>query len=181
MPNLKSDVLFSIIIPVYNSEKYLKTCIESVQKQSLKNLEIILVEDKSTDSSRKICNFFLKKYNNIKLIIHKKRHGVSSSRNEGIEAAIGKYIIFIDSDDYLLSDSLKSIKNLVLKNDNLDIIFLNSHFTKLGNNLIKSENIFINKINLGEDQEFIVKVLCSANNLLFTLSHSIVSELDQAI
>jgi len=210
LPNLKSDVLFSIIIPVYNSEKYLKTCIESVQKQSLKNLEIILVEDKSTDSSRKICNFFLKKHNNIKLIIHKKRYGVSSSRNEGIEAAIGQYIIFIDSDDYLVSDSLKKIENLILKNDNLDIIFLNSHFTKLGNNLIKSENIFnndngskkkninnltvllkkkyspiecwryiykknflikkklffIDKINLGEDQEFITKVLCSANNLL---------------
>ena len=209
MPNLKSDVLFSIIIPVYNSEKYLKTCIESVQKQSLKNLEIILVEDKSTDSSRKICNFFLKKYNHIKLIIHKKRYGVSSSRNDGIESAIGKYIIFIDSDDYLLSNSLKNIENLVLKNDNLDIILLNSHFTKLGNNLIKSENIlnnnnsskkkdlnnltillkkkyspiecwryiykksfllkkklfFINKINLGEDQEFTTKVLCSANNL----------------
>ena len=146
MPNLKSDVLFSIIIPVYNSEKYLKTCIESVQKQSLKNLEIILVEDKSTDSSRKTCNFFIKKYNNIKLIIHKKNYGVSSSRNEGIEAAVGKYIIFIDSDDYLLSNSLKNIENLVLKNDNLDIILLNSHFTKLGNNLIRSKNVFKNTI-----------------------------------
>ena len=80
----KDKILFSIIIPVYNSGQYLKQCITSVQKQNFKNFEIILIEDKSTDTSNKICNFFSKKYANIKLINHKKRYGVSRSRNDGI-------------------------------------------------------------------------------------------------
>ena len=138
----KNNILFSIVVPIYNSEKYLTRCIESVQRQQFKNFEIILVEDKSTDASNKICNLFLKQYKNIKLIKHNKRYGVSVSRNDGINAATGKYIIFIDSDDYLLDDSLKSFAKFNLNNNDANLILLNSYFTKLGNNLIKSKNIF---------------------------------------
>ena len=76
-PAWSSSGLFSIVVPIYNSEKYLTRCIESVQRQQFKNFEIILVEDKSTDASNKICNLFLKQYRNIKLIKHNKRYGVS--------------------------------------------------------------------------------------------------------
>ena len=142
----KNNILFSIVVPIYNSEKYLTRCIESVQRQQFKNFEIILVEDKSTDASNKICNLFLKQYKNIKLIKHNKRYGVSVSRNDGINAATGKYIIFIDSDDYLLDDSLKSFAKFNLNNNDANLILLNSYFTKLGNNLIKSKNIFYNNV-----------------------------------
>ena len=116
----KDKILFSIVIPVYNSAQYLKQCITSVQNQNFKNFEIILIEDKSTDTSNKICKFFSKKYANIKLINHKKRYGVSRSRNDGIKKACGKYIIFLDSDDFLLNGSLNKLSKLVEKNTSSD-------------------------------------------------------------
>ena len=99
MLKLKSDVLFSIIIPVYNSEKYLFQCIQSVLNQKYSNVEIIIVDDCSTDKSLTIIRSFAKRYNNIKIICNKKNEGVSVCRNKGISNAVGKYIIFLDSDD----------------------------------------------------------------------------------
>ena len=98
--------LFSLIIPIYNSEKYLFECINSVIEQQFDNFEIILVDDFSTDQSIKIAKSFLKKNKNIKIIRNKKNEGVSVCRNKGIKIAKGKYIIFVDSDDFLLRDSL---------------------------------------------------------------------------
>lgn len=94
--------LITIIIPVYNVEKYLDKCIESVILQTYKNLQIILVDDGSTDSSPKICDDYAKKYKNI-LVIHKENGGLSSARNAGLKAAKGDYITFLDSDDYVAS------------------------------------------------------------------------------
>lgn len=92
--------LISLIIPVFNVEKYLDKCVETIVNQTYSNLEIILVDDGSTDSSGEKCDYWKKKDNRI-IVIHKKNGGLSSARNAGIEIATGKYISFIDSDDFI--------------------------------------------------------------------------------
>lgn len=100
--------LVSIIVPIYNVEKYLEKCIESIIKQSYKNLEIILVNDGSTDKSKEICNRYKNQDKRI-LLINKKNNGVSAARNAGLDIAKGKYIAFVDSDDYLESHMIESM------------------------------------------------------------------------
>lgn len=90
----------SIIVPVYNTEKYLGRCIESIQNQTYSNLEIILVDDGSKDDSLKICHMYAEKDARIK-VLHTKNFGVSTARNIGIKCSTGEYIGFIDSDDYI--------------------------------------------------------------------------------
>ena len=97
---MKKDPLISVIIPVYNVEKYVQKCLDSVTNQSYHNLEIILVDDGSTDSSGKICDTYAKKDERI-TVIHQKNQGLSEARNNGMKVAHGKYTTFIDSDDYI--------------------------------------------------------------------------------
>jgi len=113
--------LFSVIIPVYNSEKYLNKCIKSVLDQKNNKTEIIIIEDCSTDSSLKVCNSF--QHNpSVNIIRHKKNLGVSISRNDGILAAKGKYILFLDSDDWLYPGCLKNIEKLITINPKTEVI-----------------------------------------------------------
>ena len=91
----------SIIIPVYNAEKYLGRCIESVLSQTYRDFELILVDDGSSDSSGQICDAYANKDARIH-VIHKENGGVSSARNRGIKEALGEYIMFIDSDDSIV-------------------------------------------------------------------------------
>lgn len=104
--------LISIIIPVYNTSKYLQRCLNSVLNQTYKDVEIIIINDGSTDNSLRICSEYAAKYDNIKLI-SKKNEGVSIARNTGIENATGDYIVFIDSDDYLENEYLQVLVNAV--------------------------------------------------------------------
>lgn len=94
------EPLISVVIPVYNVEKYLKRCLNSVLNQTYKNLEIIVVNDGSQDGSANIIDEYSKKYSNI-IPIHQKNGGLSMARNAGIKICKGKYITFIDSDDYV--------------------------------------------------------------------------------
>lgn len=96
----KNNGLISVIVPIYNVEKYLSKCIESIINQTYKKLEIILVNDGSTDNSLEICEKYRNKDDRIK-IINKSNGGLSDARNKGIEIALGDYISFVDSDDYL--------------------------------------------------------------------------------
>ena len=116
--------LISIIIPIYNSEKYLKECIESVIKQSYKNFELILVDDGSKDNSKNICDEYSLKDNRIR-VIHKENSGAADSRNKGLEASVGDYVLFMDSDDYWLSEKLleKLLENS--KKYNSDFVLFN--------------------------------------------------------
>ncbi|MBO5359169.1 MAG: glycosyltransferase family 2 protein [Clostridia bacterium] len=98
----------SVIVPVYNVEKYLKKCINSILKQSFIDFELILVDDGSPDKSGEICDNYAAKDNRIK-VIHKQNGGVSAARNDGIRAASGEYIMFVDSDDYIDSQMLESL------------------------------------------------------------------------
>lgn len=95
-----SEPLISVIIPIYNVEKYLNKCLESVFKQTYKALDIILVDDGSTDNSGRICDIYKKEYPVIK-VIHKENGGLSDARNAGIKVAEGDYLAFLDSDDFL--------------------------------------------------------------------------------
>lgn len=94
------EPVVSIIVPVYNLKKYLSRCIESILLQSYKNYECILVDDGSVDGSSEICDIYAKKDSRIK-VIHKENGGVSNARNVGIEMSIGKYVCFIDGDDWV--------------------------------------------------------------------------------
>ena len=93
----------SIIVPVYKVEKYLRKCIDSIINQTLKDIEIILVDDGSPDNCGKICDEYAAKDTRIK-VIHKENGGLSSARNAGMEVAEGEYIGFVDSDDWIESD-----------------------------------------------------------------------------
>lgn len=93
--------LISVIIPVYNVEKYLRRCVDSILNQTISNYEIILVDDGATDTSGLICDEYAKKYHNKIRVYHKKNGGLSDARNYGIVHASGTLITFIDSDDYI--------------------------------------------------------------------------------
>ena len=103
---VQSEDKISVVVPVYNSEKTLKTCVNSILCQTYKNLEVILVNDGSRDNSLEICKELAKEDNRI-VILSKENGGVSSTRNKGIELATGKYICFIDSDDYIEQDYIE--------------------------------------------------------------------------
>lgn len=105
----------SIVIPVYNAEEYLKECIDSVVSLSSSDLELILVDDGSTDSSGDICDVYAKKDSRVK-VIHQENSGVSAARNTGIEIASGKYVVFIDSDDYIKADYLSELHKAISSN-----------------------------------------------------------------
>lgn len=107
--------LISVIIPVYNSDKYIEKCLNSILCQSYKFLEIIIINDGSTDKSHEICQKFIKKYKNIKYI-SQENNGVSNARNRGIKEATGKYIAFIDSDDTIPQNYFEVLINNLINN-----------------------------------------------------------------
>lgn len=113
--------MISIIVPVYNVQKYLEQCIESVISQSGEKLELILINDGSTDNSGVICDRYSKKDKRIK-VIHKENGGVSTARNEGLKAAKGEYIWFLDSDDYMVNSAIRCILEFIKNQYNPDMI-----------------------------------------------------------
>ncbi len=105
----------SVIVPVYNVEKYLARCIDSLLAQSFTDYELILVDDGATDSSGKICDDYAEKDPRIR-VIHKENGGLSDARNKGTQEASGEYIIFIDSDDFIEENALELLLSLIMKN-----------------------------------------------------------------
>ena len=112
---------FSVILPVYNSEKYLGKTIKSVLKQNLSDFELIIIDDKSTDSSLEIASSYQEKDNRIRLITKSTNKGVASARNSGLKIARGEYILFLDSDD-VLPDKTLSVYNKLIDESHADII-----------------------------------------------------------
>jgi glycosyltransferase involved in cell wall biosynthesis len=106
----------SVIVPVYNSEKYLETCLNSLEKQTLDSIEFIVIDDGSTDKSYEIMQKYAKKDKRFK-IYSKENEGVGKTRNLGIKLAKGEYIGFVDSDDYVSNDYFGELYNVAKKYD----------------------------------------------------------------
>ena len=113
--------LVSIIVPVYNVEKYVEECVQSLLTQSYKKLEIILVDDGSLDKSGEICDNLSLKDNRIK-VLHKKNGGLSDARNHGIDVATGKYVMFVDSDDIVDRDIVQDLYSYITAYQDLKLV-----------------------------------------------------------
>ena len=105
----------TVIIPVYNTEKFLKDCLDSLVEETEKDIEIIAIDDASTDHSLEILEEYAKIYPNIRVIRNEKNIGVSETRNKGIELAEGEYITFVDSDDYINPNMYKELYEVAQK------------------------------------------------------------------
>lgn len=114
-------MFFSLILPVYNVERYLSRCIESILQQKFQDFEIILVDDGSTDTSKNLCDFWAEKSRKIK-VFHKENGGLASARNYGLKYASGKYIFFIDSDDWIREDALRGCYEELIGEDECDVL-----------------------------------------------------------
>lgn len=129
--------VISVIVPVYNVEQYLDKCINSILNQTYKNIEVILVDDGSPDNCGKVCDEYSKMDSRIK-VIHKENGGLSDARNVGIDNANGKYICFVDSDDYIENRYIELLYRAI-KENNVDI-------AQCGINKISNDEIFIENI-----------------------------------
>lgn len=140
-------MLVSVIVPMYNSQKYISRCIESIITQTYRDIEIIVIDDGSNDKSFEIVEKFSKKDNRIKLITQK-NSGVSTSRNNGLKLASGKYIFFIDSDDWIEKNYIEILVNTSEK-ENLEFTFCDWY-------VYEKEKIYVDNIN----KEFFNKTTC---------------------
>ena len=158
-----NNPLISIVIPVYNVEKYLEKCLKSVLSQNFTDYEIILVNDGSKDNSLKICNSFVQLDDRIKLI-DKENGGLSDARNFGINHSTGKYIIFLDSDDYWRE---KTALNLVVEKlaKTYDVVlFKYQEYNVDQDKIIQKQTIPFNIDNLNDDKNLIIKKLFEDHN-----------------
>jgi glycosyltransferase involved in cell wall biosynthesis len=115
--------IISVIVPVYNVERFLTKCLDSILNQTFSHFELILVNDGSTDSSGQICNYYLSKDSRVK-VINKENGGLSSARNAGIIESIGLYISFVDSDDWIEKSMFEILYNFAIK-FNVDLVACN--------------------------------------------------------
>ena len=113
--------LLSVIVPVYNSEKYLPKCLDSIRSQSFRDFEVILVNDGSKDGSKDICNYYADQDKRF-LALHLKNSGVSHARNIGLEHSTGQYVTFIDSDDWIESNMFETYINAFNSSNNIDAV-----------------------------------------------------------
>lgn len=132
----------SFIVPVYNTEKFLKRCIDSIIDQKYQNIEVILINDVSSDKSGQICREYSKLDQRIKVIEKNSQQGVSAARNDGIKRATGDYIAFIDSDDFYINDNFLNEFVYKMQHSNADFfIFDYKEFYELDNKYIKHNTI----------------------------------------
>lgn len=140
----------SVIIPVYNVEKYLRQCLDSIVEQTLEDIEIILVDDGSTDSSLKICKEYAQKDNRIK-VFEQQNQGAGAARNRGLGLAQGNYLYFMDSDDYINQDALEKLYTKIIKT-NSDICICKHKLHDEKTKLLK-EAYWLPKIKIIPNQE----------------------------
>lgn len=174
------ELLISIIVPIYNVEKHLEKCIASVLNTNMKNIELILINDGSTDNSLKLAKHFANSDNRIKLI-NKRNGGVSSARNLGLKNAVGKWIYFLDGDDYIddnIFENLLPILNNIdydiilgnynCVNSNYKLIYStkNNTFLKRGEDLILDCGLWRHKI-ANMSSLFVKRSFLIKNNILF--------------
>lgn len=146
--------LISIIVPIYNVEKYLNKCIESIVNQTYENIEIILIDDGSNDNSGIICDEYAKKDNRI-IVVHKENGGVSSARNKGLKIAKGEWISFVDADDWIEQTFCQTLLNKVTQ-EQADIALCG--YNRITDNRIEKINANNQEVFLNSN-EYLVKSL----------------------
>ena len=152
--NNKNDI--SIIVPVYNSEKYLKKCIDSLINQTKKELEIIIINDGSTDKSEEI----IKEYKDKRIkYIKQQNQGIGKTRNKGIKESTGKYLMFIDSDDYIEKDTCEKMYKKAV-NCNLDVVICDFSKVYVSGNIEQVCTPDFEESSLKENPEIITEYLC---------------------
>lgn len=139
---MEDNIKLSVIIPIYNLENYVSECLDSITKQVKNNVEIIIMDDGSTDKSKEICNRYCEQYDYIKYF-YQENLGVSCARNNGLKKANGKYILFVDGDDWLLENSINCILHYI--NQDKDII-LGDFIKSFKNNIEKKKNYIQNSL-----------------------------------
>ncbi len=147
--------LISVVVPVYNAEKYLLRCVQSIQNQTYKNLEIILVDDGSPDNCPSMCDEFAKADNRIK-VIHKENGGQGLARNDGMNIATGEYITFVDSDDWVALDHIENLYK-ALKKANAEMV-IGNHTRAFANGERQIKQLSLKK-ELFEGEEVISELL----------------------
>ena len=156
MSNKKN--LVSIIIPIYNSEKYLNRCLSSITEQTYSNIEIVLIDDGSTDDSRSICLDWKSKDDRI-LVFSKENGGQGSARNYGIKVASGEYIVFVDSDDYIHPQMIEVLIHAVI-NHAVDIVQCSYQEVAEGVDVIDFDDIKLSEIHCAIDNDRNSRYLC---------------------
>lgn len=136
--------LISVIVPIYNVEKYLQRCVESILSQSYSNIEILLVDDGSTDDSGLMCDQYVKQDSRVR-VLHKKNGGLSDARNAGLAEAQGRYVCFFDSDDWVESDILEKAYR-AMNQANVEVVIWGFYkeFVEEDEKVFKQERVSIN-------------------------------------
>ena len=111
----------SVIVPIYNVEPYLRECLDRVCGQAYENMQIILIDDGSTDGSGLICDQYAEKDNRV-TVVHQKNRGLVAARKKGIELATGKYITFVDGDDWIDEGGIEKIVSFISDDQNVDVL-----------------------------------------------------------
>lgn len=161
---MKEKELISVIIPVYNIEGYLLRCMETIAAQSYRNLEIILVDDGSTDMSGKICDSYAEKDSRV-IVIHQKNQGLFAARNSGQRAAKGEYLMFVDGDDYLHVDAIRAMHEAINQNGGCDLAMCDRKFTERFDENIYEEGT--NKLTDLSQEELITNMFTHDDSVLF--------------
>ena len=157
---IENEKKVSIIMPVYNSEKYVSEAIESVCYQSYKNWELLIVNDGSVDLSSEIIEKYAKKDSRI-TVFHKRNEGVSNARNFALGKISGEYVTFIDSDDVYHADRLKKMVQVFEKNGDCDVVF--SRHNEFTGQLIINKQIGLGKTTI-YDEDIVLKVISDSRN-----------------
>lgn len=163
MGEIELEGKITVIIPVYNVEKYISKCLETILKQTYKNIEIILIDDGTKDNSGVICDDYAKKDSRIK-VIHQENQGLSGARNTGLKKATGDYIFFLDSDDFVDEKMLEEML-LALKKNNADIVECGTIYCKEDETYIKENTKNEAKVYKNEYQ---IKELISSGDITTT-------------
>lgn len=164
-----SATTISIIVPVYNVEKYVSECLDSILNQTYEDIEVIVIDDGSTDNSGRICDEYQEKDSRIK-VFHQENKGLSAAKNAGIENASGKYLMFIDSDDTITTDMCEKLMNAAINND-VDMVLCNVLYVNEENQTLTDVPDSYKKLNdcTMTGREFI-KSLCDNYNVAFVIS-----------
>lgn len=164
----------SIIVPVYNTEKYLSACLDSILTQSFTDFELLLVDDGSTDKSGEICDEYAQKDSRIR-VFHKENGGVSSARNLGIEEAVGDYLHFVDADDIVLSGAYEYLNTVIWEYSRPDIICFKSQRDSVGlSKWGKEKERFYQDMHQGAREEsFLSTVWCKVFRREFVLKSKV--------